>query len=151
MSCGCGCSKETEHKKVCCSTIQLTKEEQNFINLIDKHLYLPVAEFIIKGDEHFEILALSPVFIENIHQSMDETKEIGNILKKLEEYQIITLDFDIALEKFDYNDYKTSDIYKYFCQTVDLANEKEGFLGKKPYIQCGSIALTKRGIKFVSK
>lgn len=151
-SCGenCECGSKNEIGLKFDST-ELSIKELSFIKLLDRHLYLPLVQFIIKGDNHFESIALSNVFIQSPHQTINQTKDTGSMLKGLEEKGIITLDYDIPLDGCDYSDYKNSDIYQEFCGVVDEGKSNPNFLGKEAVLECGSIALTPVGEQLVQQ
>ncbi len=167
---GCGCGSHSHHHehhgcchhshsgdKNCCGehkhvTIKdISHLELNLLKHLLKCKFLPVARFIIKSSkEHdFTNVALSPVFIINTTDSMEEIKSVGVRLKNLESLGLITLDYDITLNGYDYLEYHNSNIYDYFKQTVNEAGGKDGFLGDTPTMECGSIAPSEKCIEML--
>lgn len=135
----------------CCQTSKkvldiagLSAEEKSFLDQLAKVQYLPLAEFVMKSSKEsdFSTLALSPVFIEDTLESMDFIKLKGKFLKKLEEKNFITLDYDIELENYDYKEFLQSDCFDYFKKTVAEGATKENFLGDTAHLSKGSMALT---------
>ena len=58
----------------------------------------------------------------------------------LEEKGYLTLDYDYPLEGYPYTEYRQSDLYAYFCRTIEEAKGRPGFLGDTPVLELGSIA-----------
>ena len=139
----CGCGEAHTHRNAKPSVEHLTPKEQEFLALLQSTRYLPVAQFVVKSTKEsaFETIALAPVFITNPANSMAFVKETGTMLKKLEADGYITLDYDIPLHDYDYDEYKQSAIFSLLQETVAEASQKEGFLGDIAHINRGSIAL----------
>ena len=76
---------------------------------------------------------------------MKTVKEVGAFLQGLEDIGLVTLDYDIPLNGYGYEEYKTSALYEYFCATVAEGASKPDFLGNIPVLELGSIALTETG------
>ncbi len=147
-SCGCHSHSDNHtcgktHKKV--EIKNLSQMDIHLLKHILDHKYLPVARFITKSSksEDFLNIALSPVFINQSKDSLELVKSFGVRLKNLEDLGLISIDYDIPLKGYPYNEYYTSDIYSYFKQTVKEAKENTDFLGDIAEIECGSIAPTK--------
>ncbi len=148
---GCGCHSHGSHENCCgkhknVKIEDVSEAELHFLQHLLEHNYLPVARFAIKSSKEpdFENIALSPVFIINTKDSMEEIKSVGAKLKNLEKLGLITLDYDITLNGYAYLEYYNSDIYAYFRETVNEACGKDGFLGDIPNMECGSIAPTEK-------
>lgn len=58
---------------------------------------------------------------------------------------LLTMDYDILLRGYGYEEYKDSALYAYFCKTVSEGAGKPGFLGDTPMLDLGSMALTEAG------
>ncbi len=153
-TCGCGHHHHHHHddgkpafqpSSITCKN-ELTENEVIFLHQLSQYHYLPVAQFIVRSSKQddFEIVALQPVFIRSIRDTMEEVKESGAFLQKLYDMGMISLDYDIPLDGYAYHDYKESDLYKDFCDSVGEAVEKadETFLGDTPAIELGSMGLT---------
>ena len=89
--------------------------------------------------------ALAPVYFNAVDTTMEEAKQIGEALLHLEDKGIITLDYEVKLENYDYVEYRNSDLYKEFKKTVAEGAGKEGFLCDTAVLDMGSMALTAKG------
>ncbi len=139
-----GCNGDHDHEPV---EIILSPIQQDILFRFAEISYLPLAKFVMKSSksEHFEADALSPVYIDGDDLSMDEVKEIGLELNKLEDFGLITLDYDIPLEDYEYSEFYNSGVYKFFEQTMKESAEQEGFVFDTSDMEKGSIALTDMG------
>lgn len=146
--CNCGCGHEhsqkvdTEH-----TPIEVTESQRNFLHQIHHRHYLPVARFTIADSREADFVstALAPVFLSSASDDMKTAKEAGAFLQNLEDLGLITLDYDIPLNGYDYGEYKASTLYSYFCATVAEGASRPNFLGNTPVLELGSIALTETG------
>lgn len=144
----CCCSHEN-HDHNC--KVETTDNQKEMLEFINRYLYLPVAKFVISSTkEHdFRVVALDDVFLKSVHQTMEETKQMCKILKELENQNLITIDYDILIDGYNYDEYNQSDIYKYFCKTVEEGKEKPNFLGDTASLEFGSIALTCKAQSYI--
>ncbi len=144
---GC-CGK---HKKPTDDT--LTHTEEHFLQHLIQYKYLPVVQFVVASTKEtdFVNVALSPVFLVESSDTMEQVKNTGNKLVKLERLGFITLDYDIPLEGYSYDEYKSSQLFSYFVDTVAEAKEKENFLGDTAKMEFGSIAPTDKAIEAYGK
>lgn len=145
-SCNCCGSIENECKdnhKQELDYDNLTEIEKVFLNKLIKVEFLPLAQFVVKSSkEHdFVSIALPCVYIQEKNETIESIKKTAVMLQTLVEKGFITLDFDIELENYDYNEYFSSDIFEYFKSTVKEGSEKQNFLGDIADIYKGSIAL----------
>jgi hypothetical protein len=62
---------------------------------------------------------------------------------------LISLDYDIPLQDYDYTQYTKSALYSYFKETVNEGKKNPGFLFDTAEIELGSIALTEFGERVV--
>jgi hypothetical protein len=150
---GCCCNHESfSHTENHNAPIEVTESQKEFLHTLSHSHYLPVARFTVKDsrEESFASTALAPVYICSADDDMKVVKETGVFLQTLEDMGFITLDYDIPLNGFDYNEYKTSELYKYFCETVAEGASKSDFLGNTPELELGSIALTEEGEQIAS-
>ncbi len=138
-----------EHKGGCCGKHHVTEAEKHFLSHLIEAKFLPITQFVIKSSkEHsFEVVALSPVFIESENATMERVKELGRILLKLEKLGLIDLDFDIPLSNFNYDVYEKSELFEFFKKTVEDGCKQDGFLGDLATLECGSIAPTEKCIE----
>lgn len=150
--CGCGCSHGHNHKHSCgadapAAPIEVTENQKNFLHELAHRHFLPVARFTIKDsrEDSFISTALAPVFLNAATDDMNSVKEAGAFLQTLEDLGLITLDYDIPLSGYSYEEYKTSTLYDYFCKTVAEGATRPNFLGNTPVLELGSIALTEEG------
>ena len=139
---GCNCKTENITVK------DITKTQIDFLHHLIEYHYLPVVQFIVKStkEKDFESIALSPVFIIDTKDTMQDVKNIGENLKQLEEKGLITLDYDVTLDNYGYNEYYSSNLFDYFKKVVEQGKENENFLGDTADIQLGSMAPTESAI-----
>ena len=132
---------------------KVTENQKDFLHQLSHYRYLPVARFTLEDsrEDDFVSTALAPVFIRSAADNMDLVKEAGAFLQKLENMGLITLDYDVPLNGYDYEEYKTSELYKYFCATVEEGAARPNFLGNTPVLELGSMALTEAGEKIASE
>ncbi len=140
----------TKHKQV--NIKDISETELYFLKNLLEYKFLPVARFIVKSskEQSFENVALSPVFIISDKDSMQEVKNVGKRLKNLEDLCLISIDYDIPLKGYGYEEYHGCDLYAYFKQTVNEVKDKDGFLGDIPTLECGSIAPTQKCIDMLN-
>lgn len=148
--CGCGCSHDHDHSQnpiVPATPDQVTENQKDFLHQLRHRHYLPVARFTLTDSHEPDFLstALAPVFIRDAGNDMTTVKEAGAFLQKLEDMGLLTLDYDIPLSDYGYEEYKDSDLYAYFCKTVAEGAGKPGFFGDTPELDLGSMALTEAG------
>lgn len=150
--CGCGCGHGHAHSHqqptdTSAAPLAVTEHQADFLHQLHHRHALPVARFTIEDSraEDFASTALAPVFIRSAADDMAAVKEAGAFLQTLEHMGLITLDYDIALTGYAYDEYKQSALYAYFCETVAEGAGKPGFLGDTPVLELGSMALTEAG------
>lgn len=146
--CGCNCDHEPSRStQNHAAPIEVTENQKEFLHLLSHSHYLPVARFTVKDsrEDDFVSTALAPVYICSATDDMKTVKKAGAFLQRLEDLGLITLDYDIPLNGFGYEEYKTSALYEYFCATVAEGASKPNFLGDTPVLELGSIALTEEG------
>ncbi len=147
----CGCHTHDSHENCCgkhkqVSAKDISETEIHFLKHLLEYKFLPVAKFVVKSNKEpdFENTALSYIFIIDVKDSMEQVKNAGKKLRNLEGLGLITIDYDIPLNGYAYEEYHNSDIYAYFKKSVNDAKGNEGFLGDSAIIECGSIAPTEK-------
>jgi hypothetical protein len=146
--CGCNCGHEHPHQaENHTGPIEVTENQKDFLHRLSHSHYLPVARFTVTDsrEEDFVSTALAPVFICSATDDMKTVKEAGVFLQGLEDLGLVTLDYDIPLNGYDYEEYKVSALYEYFRATVAEGASRPNFLGNTPVLELGSIALTEKG------
>lgn len=147
----CGCGQEHHHE---CHHVDavVTENQAAFLHQLSHNHYLPVARFVAEDSKQddFSIIALAPVFLRSAADDMSMVKEAGAFLKKLEDMGLITLDYDIPLDGYAYEEYKSCALYAYFCDTVREGAKMPGFMGNTPILELGSMALTEAGEKIAA-
>lgn len=149
--CGCGRAKQLPVKNYIAPP-EVTENQKDFLHNLSHSQYLPVARFVVEDSRggDFASVALAPVFIRSANDDMAAVKQAGAFLQKLEGLGLITLDYDIPLKGYGYEEYKGSRLYEYFCATVAKGAAKPGFLGDTPVLEQGSMALTTWGEKIAA-
>ena len=142
---GCGCAHEHPHHHGRHDGA-LTPAMEDFLHLLSHHKYLPVARFLVESskEEDFCSVALAPVFLRSPNEDLASVKMTASLLLDLEEMSYLTLDYDYPLDNYSYEEYKESELFAYFCRTVEEASHREGFLGDTPVLELGSIALVEK-------
>ncbi len=114
---------------------------------------LPVACFAFakEDDEARYAVALAPVYLSAPEDAMTQVKQLGGELSMLEEMGLITLDYDIPLRGYPYEEYKTSALYAYFVKTVQEAAQRPDPAFDTPKLELGSMALTDAGEEMVDR
>ena len=143
---GCCCHEHEEHEP-----IALTEAEVELLSTLAQVSYLPLTQLLLKStkSDHLEAVALTPVYLEDTQESMEEVKETGAMLRELEEYGLISLDFDLELKGYDYQMYRDSAVFALLQQTVEEGKGREDFLYDVAEVECGSMALTDLGYAVV--
>lgn len=163
----CGCTSSACSEKGCCDELNTCKgkgdccRKKITLNPIEKSVlleflqipYFPISRFIMSSSKESEarFVCLEPVYLENREDSMEKVKEIGAVLSKMEEKGLLTLDYDIALEGYDYDLHTGSELYGYFKKTVEEGAKKARFLCDTAEIEAGSMALTEYGEQMAKK
>ena len=148
----CGDSHSSKSAGDCAHSLEsltINSKEISFLAELVKCSYLPVSRFIMSSsiEEEARIESLAPVYINDIEDSMETVKEIGTVLSELEKKGLISLDYDIPLQKYEYIPYKESALFSYFKETVNEGKRKQSFLFDTAEIELGSIALTEFGAR----
>ncbi|MEN6350994.1 MAG: Abi-alpha family protein [Syntrophomonas sp.] len=151
--CGDCCSSHTSNLEGeyahSLESLRINNKEITFLRELVKCNYLPVSRFIMSSsiEEEARIVSLAPVYINSIDDSMEMVKEIRTILAELEKKGLISLDYDIPLQDYDYTQYTKSALFLYFQETVNEGKRNPSYLFDTAEIELGSIALTDFGEK----
>ncbi len=149
--CGCGCHDEEEEVVEIVADTNLDEGQLAFLEQLKEIKYLPVARFVLKStqEEDFNVVALAPVFIRDLKDTMEDVKDAGSFLTALEEKGMISLDYHMPLDGYAYSEYRNCELFQFFCDTVAETKGKEGFLGDKATLELGSIGLTLPALEFL--
>ena len=150
-SCGCGCRHHREHdgggqnrsaSPAGGERPPLTETQAAFLDYLSYYRCLPAARFVTASsrEEEFAVVSLAPVFIQTRGDTMERVREMGTLLTSLEEGGYLSVDYDLPLSGYGYEEFKESELYAYFCRTVEEASRRKGFLGDLPVLELGSIA-----------
>ncbi|MEA5014792.1 MAG: hypothetical protein VB099_09555 [Candidatus Limiplasma sp.] len=125
----------------------LTPTQADILLALRQRQCLPVASFSLgkTGDEARRGVALAPVYLSSPEDSMEQVKELGHELSLLEEMDLLTLDYDMPLQNYPYEEYKASTLYAYFVKTVEEAAQRPDSTFDTPLLELGSMALTPAG------
>ena len=128
-------------------SLTLSSKEIAFLKEFAKYSYLPVSRFIMSSsiEEEAWLESLAPVYINSIDDSMETVKEIRMVLSGLQNKGLISLDYDIPLQDYNYTQYTQSALYAFFKETVNEGKKNASFLFDTAEIELGSIALTEFG------
>ena len=163
--CGCGhthAEHQHEHSEHCgCGHMHvpmptpdgLSPVQVDVLLALRQRQCLPVACFTFSkaGDTMRHGVALAPVYLSAADNTMEQVKQLGRELSQLEAMDLLTLDYDIPLQNYPYEEYKTSSLYAYFVQTVAEAAARSDATFDTPGLDLGSMALTDAGEEMVDK
>lgn len=117
------------------------------LRLIGRYSCLPVARFALNSskDDSLNMTAMAPVTIDQEDDSATTVRERGDILLSLEDKGLISLDYDIPINGYDYAGYRASALFMQLEQAAAQAATQPGFLFDLPLLEGGSMALTDMG------
>lgn len=145
--CCCGHDHDHDHGQDChqgraVPAEELSGEEMALLHELAHHHYLPVARFLLEStrQDDFSSVALAPVYLRHPGESLEQVRRTGALLLGLEEKGYLSLDYGYPLDGYSYEEYRSSQVYAYFCQSVEQARGRAGFLGDTPVLELGSIA-----------
>jgi hypothetical protein len=150
---GCCSSKQGAGQEGCCHShkqepLNLNKAELMMLLDLAQYIYLPISRFIISSStEEASFVALAPASVNSRDDSLETVKERAGILISLEKKGLISLDYDIPIEGYDYDLHISSAAYLYFEETVREGKEKPNFICDTANIEKGSAAITELGIR----
>lgn len=152
-----GCGHEHTHEENCgCGHIHahlapqegsITDAQADVLLAIHQRGYLPITRFALRSsrDGDAYAVALEPVYIADPKEDMDTVKANGALFASLDDLGLITLDYDLRLTGYAYQEYEQSSLYAYFVETVKEASQKPGFVLDIPILELGSVAITDEG------
>lgn len=155
----CG-GHDHQEQGCCCSrgqgegvSITLSDPQIELLSTLAQVSYLPLTQLLLKStkSDHLEAVALSPVYLEDPRESMEQVKQTGAMLLELEEYGLISLDFDMELKGYDYQIYRDCAVFALLRQTVEEGRGREDFLYDLAEVERGSMALTDLGYAVVDR
>jgi len=146
----CSHSHKSNLEEECAHSLEsltINSKEISVLKELMKCSYLPVSRFIMSSsiEEEAWLVSLAPVYISTIDDSMEIVKEIGTVLSELEKKGLISLDYDIPLQDYDYTEHTKSALFSFFQETVNEGKKNPNYLFDTAEIELGSIALTEFG------
>ena len=134
-------------------SVEVNGNELAILKTVEAVGCLPVARFVGTNSAEEEVVIdfLSPVYLYDEHDTMEDVKAIGAVLKGLEDKGLMSLDYDMPIADFDYTMYTNSDLYAYFVDTIAEAKGREGFLCDRAQIELGSMAVTDLGAQVCAR
>ena len=113
---------------------------------------LPVSRFTLSSSKEPEAyaVALEPVYIANLSDSLDQIREYGSLFTGMEDKGLIALDYEEPLEDYPYPEYRESDAFRHFVETAAEAKERR-FTFDTPNLELGSITLTDGGRRVLDR
>ena len=154
--CSCGCGHHHRDPRPITEqalAVEVNGNELAILKTVEAVGCLPVARFIATNSEEEEVVidCLSPVYLYDTTDTMEEVKAIGAVLQGLEDKGLMSLDYDMPIVDFDYSMYVESDLYAYFEKTMLEAQGREGFLCDTAGIELGSMAVTELGAQVCAR
>lgn len=147
----CGCHSHSSDSERCFAHSQeplaINSEERSVLLELMQFSYLPISRFIMSSstEEDARFVSLAPVYLNALDDSMETVKKIGTVLSGLDKKGLISLDYDILLQDYDYTLETNSVLFAYFTETVNEGKKNPSFLCDTAEIDLGSMALTKFG------
>lgn len=141
---GCGCG----HAEIeITPAADLSVVQQNMLLALHARRYLPVARFVMESSREAGVyaVALAPVYLGTPADTMEAVKSLGAELDALERAGLISLDYDMPLSGYPYEEYDASTLYAFFRQTVLQGSERPGAVFDRAVLDKGSMALTGSG------
>ena len=151
--CNCGCCGNTEKQpEIALNTIISTKEKEVVKQLLQVEK-MPVTKFIMSSTKEHDarFVALSPVHITDVQDSMETVKAMATVLTSLESKGVITICYDGDVDGFDYSIYKKSSLFAYLEETIELGKDKKEFLCDTAELELGVVTLTPKAKKYFSE
>ncbi|MEG2679786.1 MAG: hypothetical protein RR949_07565 [Oscillospiraceae bacterium] len=155
--CSCGCEEHHEHEHENHHehhhSADVTENQAAFLRQLCQCKALPIARYVVtsSAEESFQCVALSPVFLRSAADEMPAVKEAGAFLSAMEQAGLLTLDYDMTLGNYPYDEYKNAALFAHFQKTVAEGAGRPGFLGDTAGQELGSMALTDRGLAAIGE
>lgn len=150
--CGSSCchSHSSDSERGCCHSqepLTINSEETSVLLELAQCIYLPVSRFVMSSstEEEARFVSLAPVYIEALDNSIETVKKIGKVLSGLEKKRLISMDYDIPLQNYDYTEHTNSALFAYFTETINEGKKNPNFICDTANIELGSMALTELG------
>ncbi len=142
---GCGCGGHEDATPMYTYNQEpLSDGQKTFLQQMAQCCYLPVARYVVKStkEDDFLMAAFGPVFIQGDHHTQVELEQVRSFLTELEQLGLLSLDYDIPLEGYDYAIYTESEVFKKLEKAVAEGQGLPGFFGDTATVETGSMALT---------
>lgn len=148
MCCHNGCGGCCRHSS---PTPPLTEAEHALLQEFAQLPFLPLAQFILASSRspHARSVALSPVYLRDEADSLEQIKATGALLLSLEEKGLVSLDFDLPLQGFNYASYHSCPAFRQLEEAVQEGSRRADFLFNQALLETGSMALTALGCEVV--
>lgn len=148
--CSCGCGGSHAEIK---TPDGLESVQRDVLLVLHQRGCLPLACFALthSADEERYRDVLAPVYIGDAEDTMEQVNWIGAKLAEMEHMGLISLDYDMPVRDYAYEEYKTSAVYKHFLKTVEEAAALPDKTFDTPLLELGSMALTQAGADLVSQ
>jgi len=150
-SCGCHSNSSDSERGAVDSQEPLTisSEEITILQELAQCSQLPVSRFVMSSstEEEARFVSLAPVYIKALDDSMKTVKEIGTVLSGLQKKGLISLDYDVPLQGYDYSQHTNSVLFAFFTETVNEGKKNPNFLCDTAEIEFGNMALTESGAR----
>ena len=146
--CGCGHTHAPVPTREGLSPVQV-----DILLALRQRQCLPIAcfSFAKTGDDTHRSVALAPVYLSMSSDTMEQVKQLGQELSQLEAMDLLTLDYDMPLRNYAYDEYKTSALYAYFVKTVEEGAQRPGATCDIAKLELGSMAITEAGDEMVDE
>ena len=135
------------------SPITLTQNQAGFLRLFALYPFLPLVRFLYHAsqEDDLESIGLSAVYLERGDETLEQVKATAALLESLEEKNLITLDYDIPLNNYEYTLYEDSVVFSLFKEAVAEGAKRPCFLFDTADLETGSMALTELGQQVLEK
>lgn len=142
---GCGCGGHEEATPFYTYNQEpLTDGQKTFLQQLAQCCYLPVVRYVVKSTKEadFQMAAFGPAFIQGDYNTMADLSQVRTFLSDLEKLGLLSLDYDIPLDGYDYAPYYESEVFTKLQETVAEGKNMSDFFGDTAAIETGSMALT---------
>ena len=127
--------------------LTISSEEKSVLLELTQCSQLPVSRFVMSSSTEKEarFVALAPVYLKALDDSMESVKQKGKVLSQLEKKGLISLNYDAPMQGYDYALHTNSALFEFFIDTINKAKVNPGFLCDTAEIEFGRMALTEFG------